>query len=237
MIPRFGEPSTSCAWAPDGQTFVVGCLANERNLCQYDLNGEEVYDWGRNHRIQDIAITPNGRWLVAMDHDTHIYGYNFITREPVFEMKMKSRLRSVSISQDSRSLLVNMKDGEAQILDLERQTEGPIQVFKAGNQGGEDVIRATYGGANESFVTTGSAGMFRFLAVLQLILIVLDGKVYIWHRENGQLIKELDGHPGGCCSAVSWNPTNPCMFASCGDDEKVRMYVTPSPLHQFPNFY
>ncbi|TVY41194.1 putative WD repeat-containing protein, partial [Lachnellula subtilissima] len=220
VIPRFGEPSTSCAWAPDGQTFVVGCLANERNLCQYDLNGEEVYDWGRNHRIQDIAITPNGRWLVAMDHDTHIYGYNFITREPVFEMKMKSRLRSVCVSQDSRSLLVNMKDGEAQILDLERQTEGPIQIFKAGNQGGEDVIRATYGGANESFVATGSA----------------DGKVYIWHRENGQLIKELDGHPGGCCSAVSWNPTNPRMFASCGDDEKVRMYVTPCPHTNSRNF-
>ncbi|TVY55385.1 WD repeat-containing protein, partial [Lachnellula suecica] len=206
-IPRFGEPASSCAWAPDGQTFVVGSLANERNLCQYDLNGDVVFDWGRSHRIQDLAISSNGRWLVAMDHETHIHGYNFITREPVFEMAMKSRLRSISISQDSRSLLVNLKDGEAQIFDLERQTEGPIQQFKEGDQSGEDVIRASYGGANESFVASGSA----------------HGKVYIWHRENGQLIKELDGHPGGYCSGISWNPTDPTMFASCGDDCKVRM--------------
>jgi WD repeat-containing protein 26 len=170
VLPRFGEPASSCAWAPDGQTFMVGSLANERNLIQYDLNGGEVYDWGRSHRIQDLAISPNGRWLVAMDTEAHIHGYNFITREPVFEMNMKSRLRSVSISQDSRSLLVNMKDGEAQILDLERQTEGPIQRFKAGDQSGEDVIRATYGGANESFVATGSAGMFNALTISYFVL-------------------------------------------------------------------
>lgn len=159
-IPRFLEPASSCAWAPDGQTFVVGSLATERNLCQYDLNGDVVFNWGRSHRIQDLSISANGRWLVAMDHETHIHAYNFMTRELVFEMNMKSRLRSISISQDSRSLLVNTTDGEAQILDLERQTEGPLQRFKAGDQSGDDVIRATYGGANESFVATGSAGTF-----------------------------------------------------------------------------
>lgn len=51
----------------------------------------------------------------------------------------------------------------------------------------------------------------------------LDSKVYIWNKENGALLETLEGHTRGCVNAVSWNPTDPCMFASGGDDMKVRM--------------
>jgi WD40 repeat protein len=50
-----------------------------------------------------------------------------------------------------------------------------------------------------------------------------DSKVYIWHKENGTLIETLEGHSTGCVNAVAWNPADPCMFASAGDDRKVRM--------------
>lgn len=53
--------------------------------------------------------------------------------------------------------------------------------------------------------------------------IPIDGYIYIWHKENGSLVEKLDAHSPSCCSAVSWNPTNPCMFATGGDDAKVRM--------------
>lgn len=42
-------------------------------------------------------------------------------------------------------------------------------------------------------------------------------------------MEKLDGHEKGCCSSVSWNPTNPQMFASGGDDCKVRMCVPSTP--------
>jgi hypothetical protein len=51
----------------------------------------------------------------------------------------------------------------------------------------------------------------------------LDGYVFIWHKDNGSLIEKLDGHRPGCCNDVSWNPADPCMFATAGDDMKVRM--------------
>lgn len=50
-----------------------------------------------------------------------------------------------------------------------------------------------------------------------------DSKIYIWHRENGTLIETLESHSPGCVNAVAWNPANPCMFASGGDDRRVRM--------------
>lgn len=63
---------------------------------------------------------------------------------------------SVSISQNSRYLLVNKLDGETRMIDLDtRQT---VREFKSGELGGNYVIRSSFGGANESFVVVGSEG-------------------------------------------------------------------------------
>jgi WD repeat-containing protein 26 len=148
---------SSSVWAPDGETFVTGCLDKERNLCQWNLSGELVYDWGRTHRIQDLAVSPNGHRLVAMDNSNHIHVYNFVTRELEYEMDIKVNLSSVSISQDSRCLLILTTDGEARMIDLD--TRETLRFFRSGEKGGENVIKAAYGGANESFVITGSEGI------------------------------------------------------------------------------
>lgn len=222
-LSRFGEPVSSCVWAVDGQTFVTGCLDKERNLCQWNLNGEMVYDWGRSHRIQDLAVSPNGNRLVAMDNEDHIHVYNFVTRELEYEMDMKVKLSSISISANSRYLLVNKTDGEARMLDLD--TREPYREFASGNKGGKFVIRSAFGGANESFVITGSEGTFEQFNkdIFHLLILIEEGNVYIYHKEKGSLVEKLDGHKSGCCNGVSWNPTNSCMFASAGDDNKVRM--------------
>jgi WD40 repeat protein len=51
----------------------------------------------------------------------------------------------------------------------------------------------------------------------------LDSRIYIW-RKNGLLIETLEGHPNGCVNAVAWHPTDPRVFASAGDDGKVRIW-------------
>ncbi len=155
MISKFEEPVSSCVWAPDGQTFVTGCLYKERNLCQWNLNGELVYDWGRSHRIQGLDISPDGNHLVAMDIAHHLHVYNFVTRELEYEMDLKVSLCSVSISQDSKYILVSKTDGEAQLFDIE--TRNQHRRF-TGQKGGNFVIRSSFGGANESFVISGSEG-------------------------------------------------------------------------------
>lgn len=151
----FDEPVSSCVWAPDGQTFVTGSLCKTRNLCQWNLGGDLIYDWNRPHRVQDLAVSPDGNRLVAMDASHHLHVYNFVTRELEYEMDLKVKLTSINISQDSRYMLVSKIDGEARMMDIE--TRETIKIF-TGQKGGEFVIRSSFGGANESFVISGSEG-------------------------------------------------------------------------------
>lgn len=49
-----------------------------------------------------------------------------------------------------------------------------------------------------------------------------DSRVYIWRRHSGLQVAALDAHPG-TVNAVAWHPHHPGIFASAGDDRKVRM--------------
>lgn len=180
-----------------------------------------MYDWGQTHRIQDLAVSPNGHYLVAMENETRIFVYNFVTRELEYELDMQVKMGSISISQDSRYLLINKLDGEAKMLDLE--TRENVRNFRSPDKGGHWIIRAAYGGANESFVVTGSEGKKASSIFYARLTLRPDGFIYVWHKETGQLIEKLEGHKKGCCNVVAWSPTNPSLFASGGDDSKIRM--------------
>jgi len=155
-LSKAGEPVSSCVWAPDGSSFLTGALEKSASLCQWSTSGDLISDWKAGHRIQDLTLSPDGHRLVAMDHETHIYVYNFVTRELEYKMDMKGKMGSVIISQNSRHLLVNKLDGEARLLDLE--TRETIRIFTVLGRQKPDLIRATFGGANESFVVSGSEG-------------------------------------------------------------------------------
>ena len=107
-------------------------------------------------------------------------------------------------------------------------TRDTIRKFK-GQKQGEFVIRSCFGGAAENFVVSGSEGECRLFKYLgEDADWRTDGLVYIWHKENGKLIDQLSGHGRGqsgkeCVTTVDWNPRDPGMFASGGDDRKVKM--------------
>jgi WD40 repeat protein len=72
----------------------------------------------------------------------------------------------------------------------------------------EFMIRSSFGGASETFVVSGSE----------------DSKIYIWRRNgNAEKLHMLQAHQRGCVNAIAWNPGEPGMFASAGDDASIRM--------------
>ncbi|KAK4690587.1 vacuolar protein sorting-associated protein 1, partial [Lecanoromycetidae sp. Uapishka_2] len=88
-----------------------------------------------------------------------------------------------------------MADDEVQLIDIE--TAEIVRRF-LGQKQRSCVIRSCFGGADENLIISGS-------------------------EENGTLIETLEGHVTGCVNAVAWNTANPGMFASAGDDTKVRI--------------
>lgn len=175
--------------------------------------------WPGGFRVQDCAITPDGRRLLAADVEEKIHVYNFMTHEEEYCLTLKSKPTSVAVSKDSRQMLVNLSEGQIQLIDLE--TTNVIRRYQ-GQKQGSFVIRSTFGGAAENFVVSGSEGKHHPLGAL-IVADRLDSHVYVWHKENGTVVETLDGHISGCVNAISWNPTNPGMFASAGDDCLVRM--------------
>ncbi|KAH8591494.1 WD domain-containing protein [Bisporella sp. PMI_857] len=205
-LTAFSEPVSSCVWAPNGLSFVTGHLDKHFGISQWNTRGKLLYDWHANHRVQDLAISPDGNRLVAMNNEHTIYVYNYVTRDLEYTLDIEAKMGSVCITQNSRHLLVNTLDGEARLIDLD--TRETIRKFKSNTKKESRVIiQASLGGANESFVVTGSE----------------SGHIFIWHKENGQLVEGIDGHPKTNCNSVSWNPKHPQMFASAGDDNMVRM--------------
>ncbi|ETS77142.1 hypothetical protein PFICI_11016 [Pestalotiopsis fici W106-1] len=203
-VSKFSEPVSSCVWAPDNQSFILGSLDKEQSLTQWDIQGHKIVDWSPLHRVEDMAASPDGRWLVAMDDKNHIHIYNFKKRDFEYSIDLRTRLTSVSISADSRYLLINHKNGVAELFDL-----GLKELVKTytGHTGGDYIIRSAFGGANESFVISGSE----------------DGTINIWHKATAMPVVKLSGHQPRT-NAVSWCPTDPCLFASCGDDGKIKIW-------------
>lgn len=123
---------------------------------QWDLNGTCIAEFDTTGRIEDIALSPNGRHLVAIDSKSRLSVFDFLDRDQDYEIEMKDKLGSAVISRDSKMVLVGTRDGEARLVNI--RTRDLLNTF-IGQVSSHFVIRTSFGGAHDSFVTSGSEGM------------------------------------------------------------------------------
>eukprot|EP00899_Mesostigma_viride_P001331 jgi/Mesvir1/11199/Mv16593-RA.1 len=195
---------TACAWFPDGKHFVSGGF--DKSMFLWDIEGKELEQW-KGSRVNDLAISEDGRHMVSITSEKRIRVYRFHdkTEESINEVES---ITSLCLSSCSRYLLVNLSSQEIHLWDLceSRLPSEPAFTY-TGQKQGRYVIRSCFGGTDQAFIVSGSE----------------DSQVYLWHRNNGELLEVLPGH-SGTVNAVSWNPKNPYQFASASDDHTVRLW-------------
>jgi len=200
------EPDSvlTCSWHPNGKHIVSAKLL-EKKIITYDLNGKQVATRSVDQMIRDLAITPpNLLVMVGTNHTVKAFDLSTNKREgcPITET---SPVTSFCMSQDGRYALISVSHPAGiKLWDL---TNGEVVRHYDGIKQSRYVVQASFGGAEECFVVSGSE----------------DSQVYIWHRSSGELLAVLPGH-SGTVNCVSWSPRNPRLFVSASDDSTIRIW-------------
>lgn len=81
--------------------------------------------------------------------------YDIQSRREEFRIKFSSKITCITPSKDSRTVLINIAEGEVHMIDVEDRYT--VRKFKGPNRDGS-IIRNCFGGASENFALSGSKG-------------------------------------------------------------------------------
>ncbi|CAN1199846.1 WD repeat-containing protein 26 homolog [Linum perenne] len=195
----------SCGWSPDGKLILSG--VSDKSICIWELDGKEIECWKgqRTLKVSDLEISSDGKQIMSICRENQIL---LLDKEAKKDRVITEdqTITSFSLSRDNRYLLVNLLDQEIHLWDIHGDETKLVAKYR-GHKRTRFVIRSCIGGSEQSFIASGSE----------------DSLIYIWHKASRELIEALPGHSGSV-NCVSWNPTNPHMFASASDDGTIRIW-------------
>lgn len=151
-MSRHVEAVTCCAWLPDGLRFVSGSL--DKNIYMWNLDGDILHKWSGS-RVTDLTVTPDATTLIAICHEKKMRLYQLHDKSESDLLQETDSVTSVSVSNDSRHILVNLSSQEIHLWDL--QEKRIVQKY-VGQKQGRFVIRSTFGGRHQTFILSGSEG-------------------------------------------------------------------------------
>jgi len=142
-----------CRWLPDGQNFISG---GGNAITVRNLRGTVIHQWNSDHLL-DLAFNPDGSKMVCVDDEGKLLVYSI--KDGFRELnhcQMSYTLTSISVSKDSKYVLLSSMAPEVLLLDIEefkclRSFKGQAQQIFMG--------RSCFGGPEENFVLSGSAGI------------------------------------------------------------------------------
>ncbi|XP_061368607.1 WD repeat-containing protein WDS homolog [Gastrolobium bilobum] len=197
---------SSCAWFPNSKQFVCGSFEAEKGISMWDCDGNELKAWRgvRMPKVVDIAVTPDGEYLISIFEDKEIRVLHLGTNAERV-IAEEHPITSISVSGDSQLFIVNLNSQEIHMWDVAGKWDKPVKYM--GHKQCRYVIRSCFGGLDGTFIASGSE----------------NSQVYIWNPRNCRPIEILSGH-SLTVNCVSWNPKRPHMLASASDDYTIRIW-------------
>ncbi|KAK6937702.1 WD40 repeat [Dillenia turbinata] len=157
-LRTFGDQGftvSSCAWFPDSKRLVCGSSNPEKGIYMWDCEGNEIKKWKgtRMPKVLDLAVTPDGEYLISIfsDKEIRILNVNTNAERVISE---EHPITSLSVSTDSNFLIVNLNSQEIHMWDVAGKWEKPLKYL--GHKQHKYVIRSCFGGLNCSFIASGS---------------------------------------------------------------------------------
>lgn len=146
---------SSCAWFPDSKRLVCGSSDPEKGIYMWDSDGNEIKAWRgmRMPKVLDLAVTPDGETLVSIFSEKEIRVLNVRTNDERV-ISEEHPITSLSISGDSKFLIVNLNSQEIHMWDVAGKWGKPLK-YK-GHVQNKYVIRSCFGGLNSTFIASGS---------------------------------------------------------------------------------
>lgn len=196
-----------------------------------DPNVDKNSSVSQFNRINDFAVTPDGKVLITANNDKQVQFYKIpevldmvATTSRIALITLNGRLTSCAVSANGRYMLLSIAPEELQVWDispLERQEKPFLKQKFLGHKQRVFMIRSCFGYLNaslgqEEYVLSGSD----------------DGFIYLWRLSTGQLVTRVRGHDS-LCNAVDWNrlyvpPKNGIDYglywSSVGDDKLVKIW-------------
>lgn len=146
---------SSCAWFPDSKRLVCGSSDPKKGIYMWDCEGREIKAWKgmRMPKVLDLAVTPDGENLISIFSDKEIRILN-VTTSAERVISEEHSITSLSVSGDSKFLIVNLNSQEIHMWDISAKWMKPLKFN--GHRQQKYVIRSCFGGLNSMFIASGS---------------------------------------------------------------------------------
>ncbi|EGZ29443.1 hypothetical protein PHYSODRAFT_349334 [Phytophthora sojae] len=205
---RFQHPGgvvTKMRWLPCAGQFVSGSADKSLVLWNAD-ESSIIYQWS-GRRVLDVVVHPHESKVFVLISAFEIRAYDVALRSDELLLEAEHAISCLNISSSGRFLLMNLLKQE-QVVCVEVATGSVIAKYR-GIREQRYVLRPCFVGAHSELVACGSE----------------DGKVYVWQRDSGKRVTELDGH-SSVVNVVARHPVHSNVIASASDDETLWSYAT-----------
>lgn len=193
-------------------------------------NGENT-SASQFNRINDFAITPNGKVLITANNDKQVFFYRIpnlfdpsATTFRIALLSLNGRLTSCSVSANGKYMLISIAPEEIQVWDISPLDNYEMPFLKQkflGQSQALYMVRSCFG-----YLTTSTNEEELVLSGSD------DGFAYIWKLQTGQLVTRVRAHRG-LCNSVDWNRMYKppklgkdygAYWCSVGDDKLVKIW-------------